>query len=242
MGADQIKIMVSGGVASPTDPVGALGYSVEEIRAIVQEAEARGTYVLAHAYTSAAITRAIECGVRSIEHANLISAEAASLVARHGAFVVPTLVTYDALQSEGASLGLPPESVAKIQDVHGAGLQSLDILRRAGVKIGFGTDLLGASHRHQSGEFRIRRQVLSAQEVIQSATTTAASVLRMDGRLGRLQPGAIADLLLVKGDPYADIECLVGQGERIPVVVKDGKVYFNDLTRAVDVPGSHSVR
>ncbi|HEY2255454.1 MAG TPA: amidohydrolase family protein, partial [Variovorax sp.] len=101
MGADQIKIMASGGVASPTDPVGAWGYAEDEIRAIVQEARARGTYVLAHAYTAEAISRAVRCGVRTIEHGNLVDAETAALMAEAGAYAVPTLVTYDALTSEG---------------------------------------------------------------------------------------------------------------------------------------------
>mgnify|MGYP000873642661 FL=1 len=195
MGADQIKIMASGGVASPTDPVGAFGYSEDEIRAVTAEAAGRGTYVMAHAYTPAAIERAVRCGVRTIEHGNLVDAWAAQAMAQHGAYAVPTLVTYEALANEGAQLGLPPESVAKIADVKDAGLLALEILKTAGVKIGFGTDLLGESHRLQSDEFRIRAQVLSNAEVISSATTTAAEVLGQTGKLGRLQDGAIADLL-----------------------------------------------
>ncbi len=229
MGADQIKIMASGGVASPTDPVGAFGYSEDEIRAVTAEAHGRGTYVMAHAYTPAAIERAVRCGVRTIEHANLCDASAAATMAAHQAFAVPTLVTYEALASEGAQYGLPPESVRKIADVKDAGLRSLDILRKAGVKIGFGTDLLGESHRLQSDEFRIRAQVLSPHEVIASATSTAAEVLGMQGKLGRLQAGATADLLIVDGNPLSDLGCLAGQGERILVVMKAGRVEFGSL-------------
>jgi len=229
MGADQIKILASGGVASPTDPVGATGYSEDEIRAIVQEAHARDTYVMAHAYTARAIARAVRCGVRSIEHGNLIDAETADLVREAGAYVVPTLVTYDALATEGAQFGLPAASVAKIEEVRAAGLRSLDLLHTAGVRMGFGTDLLGPSHRLQSNEFLIRRQVLNAQLVIQSATATAAEILRMEGRLGRLQAGAFADLLLVRGNPLERIECLAGNGENIPLVMKSGRICFNEL-------------
>ena len=229
MGADQIKIMASGGVASPTDPVGAFGYSEEEIRAVTEEARGRGTYVMAHAYTSAAIERAVRCGVRTIEHANLCDASAAAVMAAHQAIAVPTLITYEALASEGARYGLPPESVVKISEVRDAGLRALEILRRAGVKIGFGTDLLGESHRLQSEEFRIRAQVLSIPEVIASATTTAAEVLGQQDKLGRLQAGAIADLLIVDGNPFTDLACLAGQGERIAVVMKAGRVEFGDL-------------
>ena len=230
MGADQIKIMASGGVASPTDPIGAFGYSEDEIRAVTEEARGRGSYVMAHAYTPAAIERAVRCGVRTIEHANLCDAAAAAVMAAHQAFAVPTLVTYEALATEGARYGLPPESVAKIAQVKDAGLHALEILRSAGVRIGFGTDLLGESHRLQSEEFRIRAQVLSIPEVIASATTTAAEVLGQQGKLGRLQPGAIADLLIVDGNPLADLACLAGQGERIAVVMKAGHVEFGDLS------------
>ncbi len=229
MGADQIKIMAGGGVASPTDPVDALGYSEDEVRAVVGEAAARRTYVLAHAYTPTAIERVVRCGVRTIEHGNLIDAPTAALMAELGAYVVPTLVTYDALANEGPSLGLPPASVAKVEDVRGAGLRSLEIYRSAGVKMGFGSDLLGESHRLQSDEFRLRTQVLSPAEVIASATLIGAEVLGMSDRLGRLIPGALADLLLVDGDPLRSVDCLLGQGERIPLVMKAGVVEFDAL-------------
>jgi imidazolonepropionase-like amidohydrolase len=226
MGADQIKIMASGGVASPTDPIAALGYSDDEIRAIVAEARARQTYVMAHSYTAEAIARAVRLGVRTIEHGNLVDDEAAKVMRGHGAYAVPTLVTYEALASEGAQHGLPPDSVAKIGQVKDAGLGSLEIFKRNGVPMGFGTDLLGPSQRLQSEEFRIRTRVLSNQEVIQSATTIAAEVLQRVGQLGRIQPGAIADVIAVDGDPLRDIGCLTGQGERIPLVVQGGVVRF----------------
>ncbi|MDQ0007074.1 metal-dependent hydrolase family protein [Variovorax boronicumulans] len=229
MGADQIKIMASGGVASPTDPVGAFGYSEDEIRAIVEEASGRGTYVMAHAYTAAAIARAVRCGVRTIEHGNLVDAPTAALMAELGAYAVPTLVTYDALANEGESFGLPKESVAKVADVREAGLRSLEIYKKAGVKMGFGSDLLGESQRLQSDEFRLRAEVQSPAEAIASATVVGAEVLGMPDRLGRLVPGALADILVVDGNPLRDVECLLGQGERIPLVMKEGVVQFDEL-------------
>src|SRR3984957_12605206 len=146
-GATQIKIMASGGVASPYDPIWNLQYSNEEMRAIVEEARAWHTYVLAHAYTPEAIRRAIDNGVHSIEHANLIDAATAAHVAAAGAFVVPTPVTYDSLYRVGRELGIPEVSLAKLGEVREAGLHSLEILQQASVKIGYGTDLLGAMHR-----------------------------------------------------------------------------------------------
>ncbi len=229
MGADQIKIMSSGGVASPTDPVNALGYSLEETRAIVDEAAARHTYVLAHAYTPEAIRRAVECGVRTIEHGNLIDAPTAALMAARGAYAVPTLITYEALARDGQRLGLGADSVVKIALVREAGLQSLQVLRDAGVKLGFGTDLLGASHNLQSEEFLIRAQVQTPLEVLQSATLIGAEILGQTGRLGEIVPGARADLLLVDGNPLADLRCLTGQGERIPLVMQGGQLRVNRL-------------
>jgi len=229
MGADQIKIMASGGVASPTDPVAAFGYSEDEIRAIVDEAQGRQTYVLAHAYTAAAIARAVRCGVRTIEHGNLVDEPTARLMAEKGAYVVPTLVTYEALANEGAQYGLPAASVAKIADVRDAGLRSLEIYRKAGVKMGYGSDLLGPSQRLQSDEFRIRAEIQGAREVIASATVIGAEVLGMEGKLGRIAPEALADLLVVDGNPLRDVTCLLGQGEHIPLVMKAGKVQFDRL-------------
>ncbi|CAM4183998.1 amidohydrolase family protein [Bordetella muralis] len=229
MGADQIKIMASGGVASPTDPIAAYGYSEEEIAAIVAEARGRQTYVMAHSYTAEAIERAVRNGVRTIEHGNLIDEPVARLMAEKGAYVVPTLVTYEALANEGASYGLPADSVAKIATVRTAGLASLELYKRAGVKMGFGSDLLGPSQRLQSDEFRIRAEVLPNFDVLQSATVIGAEILNMQGKLGQLIPGAIADVLVVDGDPYNDINCLLGQGDHIPLVMKAGQIYHDEL-------------
>jgi imidazolonepropionase-like amidohydrolase len=228
-GATQVKIMASGGVASPTDPVWNLQYSEEEVRAIVEEAASWRTYVMAHAYTPAAIRRSISFGVRSIEHGNLIDAETARHVAAHDAFVVPTLVTYEALERDGLALGMPPVSIAKLKDVRHAGLASLEHLKTAGVKIGFGTDLLGPMHVHQSREFSIREAVLSPAEVIRSATCVNAELLQMAGRLGIVAPGAIADFLVVDGNPLKKLALLEGQGEHLRAIMKGGRFFKNEL-------------
>jgi len=228
-GARQVKVMASGGVASPTDPIANTQYSRQELEAIVEEAEAAQTYVLAHAYSARAIRRAAECGIRTIEHGNLVDEETARFMAERGVYAVPTLVTYEALAEEGAALGLPPDSVAKIGDVREAGLRSLEIFQRAGVRMAYGTDLLGEMHRHQSSELVIRARVLPSFEVIRSATTTAAEVLHMEGRLGVIAPGALADLLVVDGNPLADLGLLLDQGEHIEAIMKGGRFYKNRL-------------
>src|SRR5271165_2010697 len=224
-GATQIKILASGGVASPYDPIWNLQYSEEEVRAIVEEARAWHTYVLAHAYSPEAIRRSIDFGVRSIEHGNLIDRATAEHVAGADAFVVPTLATYDALHRFGRELGFPEASMAKLAEVREAGLGSLEILQAAGVKIGFGTDLLGPMHRHQSREFVIRAEAMAPFDIIRSATIVNAELLNRAGELGVVAPGARADLITVDGNPLVDISLLDGQGERLTHIKKDGVFY-----------------
>jgi imidazolonepropionase-like amidohydrolase len=222
-GADHLKIMASGGVASPTDEVWMLQYSVEEMVAAVQEATARGTYVAAHAYTAEAITRAVEAGARSIEHGNLIDAPAATLMASRGAFLVPTLIAYDKIAQYGEELGMPADQLRKIGDVIDAGLGSLKIARDAGVKVGFGTDLLGEIQRYQSDELRIRSRAQDAIDIIRSATVVNAELLGLEGQVGVLQPGAHADVLIVDGDPLHDATVLA-EVERLHLVMRAGEI------------------
>jgi imidazolonepropionase-like amidohydrolase len=224
-GAQFIKVMANGGVASPTDPIAFLGFSREELVAIVEEANNAQTYVSAHLYTDEAIRRAVECGVLSVEHANLVQPATAKLMAEKGAWAVPTTVVYDALANEGASLGLPPDSVAKIETVRSGGMRALQTLRDAGVMMGYGSDLIGTSmHRHQSEEFLIRGKVMPAHEVIRHATLNGAKICRMEGEIGCFQPGALADLIVVDGDPLKDLSLLTGQGRHMPLIMKGGAV------------------
>jgi imidazolonepropionase-like amidohydrolase len=208
-GAHHIKVMASGGVASPTDRIDSTQYSAEELRAVVEEAEAANRYVTAHAYTARAVNRALELGIRSIEHGNLLDDRSIELFREHDAFLVPTLVTYWALKEEGREHGLPESSWRKVDEVLGAGLGALERASRGGVKLAYGTDLLGGMHRHQKHEFRLRAEVQQPLDVIRSATSTAADLVNMAGEIGTLQPGAHADLLVLDGDPLADIGVLV---------------------------------
>ena len=232
-GATQIKVMASGGVTSPNDPIGNTGYSMDELRAIVAEAEAWQTYVMAHAYTPRAIRRAVEAGVRTIEHGNLVDEATARLMKEKGVFAVPTLITFDMLSAEGAALGLPPESIAKVDDVRLQGRAAIALLHRVGVKMGYGSDLLGESHRHQSEELRVRAEIVGNLESLRSATTVAAEILMRPGKLGVIQPGATADILVVKGNPLKDITVLTGQGEGLAAIMKDGRFFKNELIAQV---------
>jgi imidazolonepropionase-like amidohydrolase len=229
-GARFIKIMANGGVASPNDPIHALGFSREEVSAAVEEAANAGTYVSAHLYTDEAIRRCVECGVHSLEHCNLIRPETAALAARAGAVAVPTLVTYEALAAEGAAFGLGPDSVAKIETVRRAGMESLEIMRAAGLPMAFGTDLLGQLHHHQSGEFAIRGRVLPAREVIASATAVAARLCRMEGEIGALRAGAFADLVVVDGDPLENLDLLGQGGAHLSAIMRGGRFHKNALS------------
>lgn len=228
-GADYIKLMANGGVASPSDPIAFLGYSDAELRAAVEEAAMAQTYVAAHLYTDEAIGRAVRAGIRSLEHCNLITEATAAEAAAAGCIACPTLVTYQALKEEGASLGLGPESVAKIDDVRLAGLESLDRMRQAGLTMAFGTDLLGPMHRRQSEEFVIRGRVLPAAEVLRSATSHAAVLLRQEGRIGCVAPGAFADLLVVDGDPLDNLALLTEQGAHLAAILQGGRFVKNVL-------------
>lgn len=221
-GAHHIKIMASGGVASPTDPIGNLQFSVDEVKAVVEEAASHQTYVMAHAYTAKAIARVVELGVRTIEHGNLIDDEAAKIMAKFGAFAVPTLVTYDAMGKVGGKMGLSESTLAKNEAVRIQGLKALEILRRHGVKMGLGTDLLGDMHQYQSDELSIRAEIVGAFEAICQATAIGAEIVGMQGQLGVIAADALADLLVVDGDPSKDIHLLTGQGERIAAIMKNG--------------------
>jgi imidazolonepropionase-like amidohydrolase len=228
-GADQLKIMAGGGVATPTDPIDMVQYTEEEIRAAVAEAAARRTYAMAHAYIPEAVMRAARAGVRSIEHGNLIDGEAAAVMAEHGCFLVPTLVIFDQVAEFGRALNFPAESLAKVDRVLGQGMAAIDIAAGAGVGIGFGTDLLGETHDAQSRELVLRAKVQSAAEVIRSATTTNAAILGHASDLGRIGPGAYADVLLVDGDPLLDIGVLGGQGDHLDLIVRNGEIIENRL-------------
>lgn len=228
-GTDHIKIMVSGGVASPYDPLMSDQFSDAEISAAVEEAEAFGRYVAAHAYSAHAITRAVSLGVRTIEHGNLIDETAAKITAEHGAYVVANLVAYVAMKERAAEYGMLPEMLEKNELVIDGGFRSLEICKAAGVKVGYGSDLLGDLAEDQSREFSIRCEIQSPIEVIRSATTIGAEIVRRPGQLGTVSSGAWADLIVVDGDPLKNITLLEGQGKHLAAIMKGGAFYKNRL-------------
>lgn len=223
-GAHHIKIMASGGVSSPTDRIDSTQYSMEEMRAAVEEAEAANRYVAAHAYTARAINRALEAGVRSIEHGNLLDDESLRLFLEKDAFLVPTLVTYWSLKEEGREFGLTEEMWGKVDSVLASGLEAIALAHEAGVKMVYGSDLLGGMHRHQNEQFRLLGKVQPAIDAIRSATTTAAELLGREGEIGVVAPGADADLLVLSADPLVDIGVLADITDHLDVLIQDGRV------------------
>jgi imidazolonepropionase-like amidohydrolase len=225
-GATHLKLMLSGGVVSPTDRLGNTQFSEEEIRAAVEEAEMAGLYCMAHTYTARAVNRAIACGVRSLEHCNLIDETSVDLFVKHGAWMVPTLSTYEVLGVEG---GYPEDVIAKLAEVKDHGLHALEIAAKGAVKLAYGTDLLGPMHKHQLREFAIRSAVQPPVEVVRSATCYAAELFRETGRTGVIAAGARADLLVVDGDPLQDLACLEDPERRLLAIMKDGVFYKNRI-------------
>jgi imidazolonepropionase-like amidohydrolase len=228
-GAHCIKIMGSGGVASPTDPIWMNQYRFDEIEAIVGECAERRTYVSAHCHPASAIRRSVEHGVRCIEHGTLMDAETANFVAERGAYVVPTLAIINALVETGRELGFPSENLAKAEVVARSALEGLEHMRAAGVKIGLGTDLLGATYKHQAREFLLRREVFSNLEILRQATSMGAEILLQEGMLGCIRAGAHADLIVVAGDPMTDISLLAGDGQHLDLIMRAGKIVKNRL-------------
>jgi imidazolonepropionase-like amidohydrolase len=228
-GAHCIKIMGSGGVASPTDPIWMNQYREDEIRAIVQETQERRTYTAAHCHPTSAIRRSVELGVRSIEHGTLIDDETARYVAEKGAYIVPTMVIIFALVELGKKLGFPPQSQEKAEFAFRQALVGMESMRKAGVKIGFGTDLLGETYVQQCREFTIRREVFSPLEILRQATSISAEILQQQDRLGCIKPGAHADLLVVDGDPLKDIALLADNGKHLRLIMRGGEMVKDQL-------------
>ena len=223
-GAHHIKLMVSGGISTPADPIEMLQFSDEEISAAVDEAQRRNSYVMAHAYTVESIERSVKLGVRTIEHANLINKETAEVVAEHDVYVVPTLVTYEAINRYGAAAGTPQTTLDKLVEVRDKGLGAVEFCRQAGVKIGLGTDLLGEMHAHQLEELKIRSEVDTPFNVLHSATAINAEIVQRPGKLGCIKEGAYADLLVVDGNPLEDLSLLYDENKGPEMIIKAGKI------------------
>lgn len=228
-GAHCIKIMGSGGVMSPTDPIWMNQFSEEEIRTIVRECNERRTYVAAHCHPASAIRRSVDYGVRCIEHGTLMNADTASYVAKAGAYVVPTMSVIFATMEVGARMGAPRESLEKFKVAHEMAIAGLDHMRTAGVKIGYGTDLLGTTYDQQCREFELRSEVFTPLELLRQATSMGGEILMHDRQLGCVANDAFADLIVVDGDPLKDISLLGASGRKLDLIMRGGEIIKNRL-------------
>jgi imidazolonepropionase-like amidohydrolase len=224
-GASHIKVIASGGVASQTGRLDRCQYSDEEIRAAVDEADRAGSYVGTHCHPTEAVRRSAALGVRSIEHATFIDEPTADFVAKCGAYVVPTMAIVAGLVDKGTELGVSAISMEKLKRVAGQANKSLQIMKAAGVRMGFGTDLLGALSPRQSTEFALRAAVLPGIDILRSACSINAEIMGQSDRLGCVREGAAADLLVVDGNPLEDISLLGGDGENLSVILTAGKLH-----------------
>ncbi|SCW03848.1 LAFE_0H00342g1_1 [Lachancea fermentati] len=223
-GADFIKIMGSGGVASPTDKISNLQFCDDEITALVKVAKTYHTYVTAHAYSSEAIKNCITLGVKGIEHGNLLDEDTAKLMAKLGCYLTPTLVAYKVMASDQFSSFLSGENRKKNTEVLYKGMEALKIAKSHKVKICYGSDLLGSLGGYQTQEFFIRSKVQTSQEILLSATVTPAEMNGLDDKLGQIKPGFIADLLLMRSNPLENITVLDEPETNLVIVMKDGRV------------------
>jgi imidazolonepropionase-like amidohydrolase len=227
---DQIKIMASGGAMSPSDELDTTQFTVAEMRAAVEEAQAVGKYVLSHAYSDTAVRRAIEAGVRSIEHGNLIREAAAKAIKDADAFLVPTMVTYEAIYREGKRYGIGDHQIAKIDLARQQSVQGLTHAYKAGCKIGSGSDLLGDMAAQRAVEFELKAQVMKPMEVLLSATKVNAELFRMPDKIGTVEPGKYADLLVVEGNPLRNLR-VFQNADNLKVIMKDGRFAKKTLDR-----------
>ncbi len=228
-GADQVKVMGDGGVASPSDKPGQWQYSVEELKAAVEVAQAAGTYVMAHVYTPKAMQNCLEAGVRSLEHGNLLDTETARRIAEKGAYLVPTLTVFDVLAKEGKGAGMDAFVLSKLETVRQGMLRALELARRAGVKIASGTDIIGPFQYLKGRELALKGQVMSPMEAIVSATRTNAELLNLEDRIGTVEPGKLADLIVLEGNPLKDLTLFEKGLERVLLVMKEGRIMKNRL-------------
>lgn len=230
-GAQQIKIFVSGGGLSPTDPMWMNQFTAEEIAAVVYEAQTRRTYVMAHSHTDEGARRCAELGVRTIEHGTMIHLESTAVAIRDaGAFVVPTLSVVDVLCRHAKELSLPPMTLEKLKGIKEAMHTSVELCTRTGVKLGFGTDLMDHRfHPSQGGEFELRGETCKPIDVLRSATSVNAEILQRADELGCLEAGAFADLLVLEKDPFKELSLFRSPQQNIPIVMKAGEFVRNTL-------------
>lgn len=224
-GVDLIKTCSTGGVFSKGTLLGAPQSTIEELKAIVDEAHMRGLKVASHAHGTVGIKNAIEAGVDTIEHASFLDDEAIRMAKASGVYLSMDIYNTEFTLSEGEKLGVPEESLAKEREVGGVQRESFRKAVKAGAKVVFGTDAAIYPHGDNAKQFsRMVEFGMTPLQAIQSATSLAAEALGRSGQLGCIQPGCAADLVGVEGDPLTEISRL----EAVDFVMKGGEIYRDD--------------
>ncbi|HEY8173907.1 MAG TPA: amidohydrolase family protein [Dehalococcoidia bacterium] len=224
-GATHVKLMASGGVMSPNDPIESLQFTIEEMAAAVHEAHSFGKYAMAHCHTAGATRNALAAGVRSIEHGSMLDEETVQLMAKHEAYLVPTVVILEIL---ARASNIPEFSRAKLDLVRGEIAGSIELARRANVHIGSGSDLLGPRQSRRASEIVEKAKHMAPMQAIVSATKTNSELFRTEAHAGTIAEGKDADFILVAGDPLDDISILV-DASNVRLVVKGGVVVKDSL-------------
>jgi imidazolonepropionase-like amidohydrolase len=228
-GVDHLKVMAGGGAMSPSDEIDTSQYSIEELKAAVDEARAVGSYVMAHVYSSRSILNCTAAGIRTLEHGNLLDEEAARAIKETGAFLVPTLVTYEVTPRLGKDLGIPENNIRKMIEARDRGMEALTIAHRVGVKIASGSDLLGPMQTYKGMELELKSRVLGPMGAIVASTKTNAELLRKEKDLGTIETGKLADFILLDGDPLKDMTLFQQYQEKITLIIQGGRIYKNIL-------------
>lgn len=234
LGASQIKLTAGGGVASPHSPLDVSTFTEEELRAAVEAAENWGTYVAVHAYTPVAIRRAIAAGVKVIEHGHLMDEVCARLMADNDVWL-----SFQPFTDDGFAPALAPANQLRLQQLWTGTERTIALARQYGVKVAFGTDILfsAVGATRQGAELAKMGRWFSAVEVLTMATRTNGELLKLSGprdpypgRLGVIEEGALADMLLVNDDPLEDLGLLADPSRNLALIMKDGRIY-RDLTQ-----------
>lgn len=221
-GAKFLKMCVTGGVISHADALTDTQFTVPELRAAVEEANARGTYVTVHAHNNQGVRNALEAGVRGVEHGTMIDAELAAEMVRAGMYVVPTLAVTEMLREHGTEVGFEEAIVARLGTVGADMAAAAKIAYDAGVPVGSGSDLTGPGSERRGMEIGLKARTLGADVALASATSVNARILGL-ADLGTIEPGHRADLVAVDGDPRAD-PGLLGDPSNVKLVLKDGEI------------------
>lgn len=221
MGADYIKIMAAGGCASPSDEPDTVQYSMEEIRAAVDTADAVGKIVIAHCYSPRSLERCAEAGVKRVEHGNFMNENTAQILKTHDIFYCPTLATYDIMSRRGEEFGIPDYFLRKMKIANECALEALSIAVNAGLVIGSGSDMVGPGQPFKANELELQSKIMGSVGAILAATKTNAEIMKIIDKVGTIEVGKLADILVLDENPIDNIKVFQDR-EKILMIMQDG--------------------